>query len=154
MIADGWPDGQGRPAEAGGQDEVRPELSENLPAEEQDPQVLFSDPAQRYADTVMARRAAREGWNVGRADKDRIKGRLLELMDIADKPREGVRIAGAFLAMDEADRQADGGAVAHAQEGGGVTVNLVVTEGRACMAGERELLPGVPLPGMGPKRED
>jgi len=106
------------------------------------------------SDAAMIGRGIREGWNLDRGEKQRIKNRMLDVLDNTEKPRDAARVTQTFLAMDEADRQADGGPVGLQGNDERVTVNLVVNEVKAVVAGKRELLPGLPMPGFETKHEE
>lgn len=112
-----------------------------------DPTEVMGDPHHVREDAKTVGRAAREGWNLNREEKDRIKTKVIDTLVGTRKEREVVRLAASLREMDKADVEAD-------RVGGGetttdqppVVIQQIIGGKDQSQLGRGELMPGLPVP--------
>lgn len=127
---------------------------EEILADPGDPGELLSDPKHIRSDASAVGRAARDGWDLNRGEKDRIKTKVIGTLEATGKPREVVRLAHALGEMDKADVEADKAVGESGVDKAPVNVQVVIGGKGQPSLGRGELLPGLPAPDAFAEEDD
>jgi len=113
---------------------------------ETDPGQILGDPKRVRQDAMTVNRAIREGWDLSREEKDRIKGKVIDTLLGAKKDREVVRLAASLREMDKADVEAGRAGAETTTDQRPVVIQQIIGGKDQSRLGRGELMPGLPVP--------